>query len=347
MIKSGLFIQCIGKGGTVVEDRQEEIIKQYDFTVKAKYRARGAVILETDKGLRLLKSMEGSEKHLEFVYKMTEKLHENGFTGVDRIVKNKEGTLLSKDGSGNRYIVKEWFQGEECNLKETVCIKRSVKALARCHRILEQNEDLPEGRQKGSSIEETLHRHNREMKRIRTYIRDKTVKNQFETDILNSFEMFYGQAELATGMLEHSSYKKMLEEAGKKKTVVHGNFNQHNILFAGDITAFTNFTKAGIGIQITDLYQFLRKTMEKNQWNPEIGEMMIEAYNSVHPIDKDAMELLYILVLYPEKYWKIINFYYNSKKAWIPVHNIEKLERIRKQEEAKRKFLEKLKGVSF
>ena len=45
---------------------------------------------------------------------------------------------------------------------------------------------------------------------------------------------------------------------------------------------------------------------------------------------------------YPEKLWKIVNFYYNSGKAWIPEKNQEKLDRLLEQEAARKKFLKML-----
>ena len=40
--------------------------------------------------------------------------------------------------------------------------------------------------------------------------------------------------------------------------------------------------------------------------------------------------------------WKIVNFYYNSGKAWIPEKNQEKLDRLLEQEAARKKFLKLL-----
>lgn len=40
-----------------------------------------------------------------------------------------------------------------------------------------------------------------------------------------------------------------------------------------------------------------------------------------------------------EKFWKIVNFYYNNGKAWIPGRNREKLENLLKQEAEKKNFM--------
>lgn len=60
-------------------------------------------------------------------------------------------------------------------------------------------------------------------------------------------------------------------------------------------------------------------------------------------LEKDDYIQLYYRLLYPEKFWKIVNFYYNSGKAWIPDKNLEKLEKICEQEQQKTEFLETFK----
>jgi hypothetical protein len=45
---------------------------------------------------------------------------------------------------------------------------------------------------------------------------------------------------------------------------------------------------------------------------------------------------------YPEKFWKIVNFYNNSRKSWIPGKNAEKLDKLIKQEPEKQKFVDEV-----
>jgi Ser/Thr protein kinase RdoA (MazF antagonist) len=127
--------------------------------------------------------------------------------------------------------------------------------------------------------------------------------------------------------------------------VCHGSYTYHNLLFYGSRTITTNFDKAEVGIQIRDLYDFLRKVMEKNGWEGEIGLDVLSAYGKERSLEKEEKILLYAMLLYPEKYWKLVNFYYNSRKSWISSRNLEKLIRIRAQEENRADFLKELKGV--
>lgn len=104
------------------------------------------------------------------------------------------------------------------------------------------------------------------------------------------------------------------------------------------------FNQMHRGKQMADLYHFMRKVMEKHGWDERLGMAMTEGYNQVLPMDEEDRACLYYLFLYPEKYWKQLNYYYNANKAWTPAKNVEKLRSLKDQQKARGRFLEKIKG---
>ena len=92
------------------------------------------------------------------------------------------------------------------------------------------------------------------------------------------------------------------------------------------VMATVNFDRMHINIQVNDLYLFLRKVMEKNSWNVDLGISLVNAYDRERPMSREEKKYLYILMLFPEKFWKIANHYYNTRKSWTCGRNQEKLE---------------------
>ena len=45
---------------------------------------------------------------------------------------------------------------------------------------------------------------------------------------------------------------------------------------------------------------------------------MIHAYQEVRPLGDAEFENFCIRLAYPEKFWKLANHYFNSRKTWIP-----------------------------
>jgi hypothetical protein len=222
---------------------------------------------------------------------------------------------------------------------------------------------------------ETFDKRNRELKRVKTYIREKRQKNEFELLYLNYYDTFYEQGLTAAERLTSTAYKTLMEEAVRQRCVCHGNYTYHNIIMMKSKTdamsktyvppgwvnrqpltvadlgtgsvpiASTNFEKSFIGLQIFDLYQFIRKVMEKNDWDILYGNNIIEAYDRVKSISREELYILYLLLLYPEKFWKITNYYYNGKKSWVSGRNTQKLGTIGEQNSKKEIFLQKLESI--
>lgn len=122
-------------------------------------------------------------------------------------------------------------------------------------------------------------------------------------------------------------------------TLCHGDYNQHQILNTRKGMATTNFSKCRYDVQAGDLYQFMRKILEKQSWSPGLGMSMLEEYDRICTLDRPAREYLKIRLAYPEKFWKLANHYYNHNKAWIPGKNVEKLRMLISQQQKRDAFL--------
>ena len=156
------------------------------------------------------------------------------------------------------------------------------------------------------------------------------------------FDYFYEDAIKATELIRNSNYGEVFEQSLEVGKACHGNYTYHNVLFMKEGIATTNFEKACQGIQIMDVYQFLRKCMEKTDWNVDFGKAIISGYNDILKMSDQEYNILHCFLLYPEKFWKITNFYYNNKKSWISKRNIQKLTSLQQQSPLKANFLNEL-----
>lgn len=335
------------RGGSTVDDKNEAIFEQYEFKINHMYRARGAWILETDQGLKLYGSLESSISRTEFEDKLLTQIKKNGYPYVDLYVKNKDGEIITKDEKNNCFIIKDWYKGEECNLREKEDLRKAIKNLAYLHRCM-RNLAISETDLEyytSQNLEKLFKKHNNELRRVRTYLKEKKQKNAFELCYLNNFSYFYEQANQAISMLKQSNYLDLLEQAKQSGMVYHGNYTYHHLLFLKEGVATTHFEKAVVGIQVMDFYHFLRKVMEKNNWDLSYAELLLDNYTKEMPLTKEERSIFYILLVYPEKFWKITNCYFNGKKTWISQKNLEKLWNTEKQTREKEEFLKQFKKM--
>jgi CotS family spore coat protein len=320
-----------------VNEQGTNVLEQYDLEVFRTCRGRGAILCETSQGLKLLKECRASSKRVEQEAKLLEALGGEAKLFVDGYVKNKENGLISVDEEETSYILKDWYEGRECSVRDEKEMVQAVRSLAKLHRAMRglslEEEELRSFGQ-AQPLKRVLDKHNRELRRARSYIRNTVQKSEFELCVIRSFERFYGQAEKAFFLLQ--------EQEEPKPGLCHGDFTQHHVLMGRFGTAIVDFSKAAYGVPVSDLYLFMRKMLEKNNWNLTLASSLTEAYEEILPLTGAERRYLYILFLYPEKYWKQINYYYNASKAWIPGRNIGKLTVLEEQFEAREAFLARM-----
>ena len=317
------------------------VLEEYELEVLSIRKGRGMLLVETDKGVKKLVELKGTEAHAEFQNTVQEQLLVKESIKTDNFIRNKEGELFTTDKDNRKYALKEHIEGEECDIKNQQDVALMVKNLARLHKTMELSGcmELKEETYQQDIMKKELEKHNKELRKIRSYIRSRSSISIFETKFLKEFEGFYEEGEKALELLQGSAYKSLCDQSLETGTICHGDYNYHNVIFEKRTVSTINFEKCHVGIQMEDLYHFMRKILEKNNWDKKMGRKMLEEYRSVRRISQEEQENLYIRLMYPEKFWKLANQYYNSNKAWISNKTIEKLETVVMQNEKKREFL--------
>ena len=211
----------------------------------------------------------------------------------------------------------------------------AVKVLARLHNTSKTFPgEIPEMiRRNHNSLTSLCEKHNREMKQVKNYIRNKKKKNNFEMLFAGQCDTFIGKAVAVTEALRNVVCREELYG------FCHGDYNQHSVIFSKRGIAIVGLERFTYDLQIRDLANFVRKMMEKNNWDAELGMTLIRAYSDIHEIKEEEKEYLYFFLAYPEKFWKLANHYSSSPKSWLSERNIEKLEKVISQEEKREAFL--------
>lgn len=317
-----------------MNDRAVGLFDNYEIEILRTTKGRGAILAETGQGWLILKEYGGPAARVEIQEKALLAVREKGFSGAEQLLRNKEGELITYDQERTPYIVKTWPQGRECNLRDVKECQAAVKTLARLHTAMYLPEILEEYHPPVSRLENEYDKHNRELKKVRRYLREKGQKTDFERFLLHNYDFFY---EKAVAALE--DMRKEGVQSDPEGFFCHGDFQHHNLIWQPEGFSVINFEKIVPDNPVRDLYQFLRKLLEKNNWSVSLGLNILTAYETQRILtDQDRRQLFYRFS-YPEKFWKIVNFYYNSGKAWIPGKNKEKLENLLKQENEKMIFL--------
>lgn len=331
-----------------MNDRAVSVLENYEIEVLRTWKGRGAILCESDKGLLILKEYSGPKDKISFQDALLERIREQGVRSVESVLKTKEGELIVYDQDRIPYILKTYFDGRECNVRDTGECVRAVKTLAGLHKASQVEVSTFPGMEYVTEfrMDREYEKHNRELRKVRKYLKEKSQKTNFEIFLLKHYDYFF---ETALQTAEEVCLFMGEEDRKEQPTCIicHGDYQYHNILVENgkECMAVINFEKCVRDNPVRDLYLFMRKLLEKNGWPKELGTLLLDAYNQERTMQPEDYGHLYYRLMYPEKFWKIVNFYYNSGKAWIPGRNMEKLEKLLAQEQDKIEFLENYKST--
>ena len=103
---------------------------------------------ETDSGLKIIREYWGSPGKMERQRQLQLHCREAGFPLVDLVLENQEGQVVTTGEEGIPYIVRDWYQGRECDTRSREDIKKSVRAMADLHTVMvleREDETAPPG----------------------------------------------------------------------------------------------------------------------------------------------------------------------------------------------------------
>lgn len=329
-----------------MNERSLEVLEQYDLEIKDIFHGRGSFICRTDKGRKLLYPFGGSKIRAELLYNLQSKRKALGECFVDIPVLNKEGEFISIDMYGNRFILKDWVETPEWDIGSISELRLALKGLAVFHKAFRldesEREEYSNFTENAESFSVIASKRNREISKVYKYIRTKNNKTDFEFSFLHVAEFFLEQGKTVAKELEAGICDTLNDEAKEKGLFSHGDFSQHEIILFENEAHVIHPEHFICSVQVEDLAHIMRKILEKNDWDINTGMTMIEAYDKEKTLSAAEKKFLYLRLSYPEKFRKLANRYYNSKKTWIAVRQEEKLARLIEQDKKKTLFLEEL-----
>lgn len=151
-------------------------------------------------------------------------------------------------------------------------------------------------------------------------LRKKAMKDRKDFDIeymKNSFDFIQWGRE-ALEYIDAPAYALLVKSAVLEGGVSHCDLTYQNILLeeSNGRVFFTGFESACFELNVYDVANLIRRKMRKCNWDFSIAMKMIEAYDRRRSLSEGEISTLKGILLFPQKFWRIANSYYNMNKAW-------------------------------
>ena len=130
-------------------------------------------------------------------------------------------------------------------------------------------------------------------------------------------------------MLAAQSYEMLylLQRAEQEGAFCHGAYKGESLRVLQDGSlCIGGFDQCEAELPLADLAAYLRRYMKKTEGRREGVTAMIQAFEKHYPLSEKDFLLLQGILLYPEKFLRLINEYYNRRRACISPAMEERLQ---------------------
>lgn len=322
-----------------------QILRAFGLKPKAVKRAFGSHICETNEGLKMVKTVNIPVECLLFIHSAKEHLNRQGFSNIDRFNETDYG-LPYYEYNKNIYVVKNWIDGEECDFTDFDSIKWATEKLANMHVASKGMKPLESSRisNKLGLIPEAFEKHYRELTYMYKKVRKSSRWNDFDILFIKNYNDYIEDAFEAKEVMKESSYSALIKKARDEKVFCHDKFTNHNLQIAKDQMMIINFEHCCYKLPLNDLLRFYEKIMRKCEWDEKKGFEILDIYSRVKGLSNNELRVFYAMMLFPDKYWRLSNQHYNTRRHWMPKIYDVKMNELVHHKEVKKEFLKTLKS---
>lgn len=306
----------------------KEIVKGFGYELKDYTKIRNVYKCMTNDGIKSLREDNRNVDKIEVEYLMKKHLFENGFTTLDLNILDIETKKPYVINSSKGYVMSNWIEGRECDLENDDEMEMAVKNLARLHEcskgFLCPSELMV--RSDIGKLPEFYDKRKKELERIKSKIKKETMKTEVEKKYFSSADLFIDEAKLAQEILDNSKYDKLVKSTLEEKSFCHHDYAFHNIIIDenNDLNVI-DYEYATYEIRVYDIANVIKRSMRKCNWDINKTLVMLEYYDSISKLTKEELEVLFAMLVFPQKLWRIMNRYYNGKKNFSFDLNIQKV----------------------
>lgn len=304
---------------------------------------KDSVRIETGDGPKCVKRFNYGIERLKFIYEVKEYIVKNGFPFIDRFWRAPDGEPYVIHNN-LIYILTDWIDGKECDFDSMADIKKAVESLAQMHHCVKgfSSLDCTKVRTELGKLPATLKKRSEEMLKLKKIA--KKGKNRFDYLYMDNVDSFIEKSLSSLKVVNSPIYERIARKAEEVREVCHRDYSYHNLIIDRQQRLHVvNFDYCCYEIRVYDIVSFLRKIMSECNWNVEVAINVVNWYDTVNKLNEDELEIILALMEFPQKFWRIANRYYNSRRTKPETGYYNKLADIIAEKEFYMDFLKKFK----
>lgn len=288
-------------------------------------RTRTGLLCKTDSGLRELKKARVRKQDILFANDIKKGLYRNGFSGICLFFPALDGQPFYK-WDGTYYLLEEPMpqQNMEEQKPETFLVGAAVLGRMHhcgkgCHSLYARwdKERLPSYFAKRQS----------ELAKIRKRIQRSHGYSPMDLIVLKEYGHFMEKAQQAQVFLAKADYGVLVEKTEEEGGFCHNSFKGDHLRKNEDGNVFVGgFEGCSADVPALDVASYLRRFMRKTDGDIKVLEGMLKAYEDACPLSEQERQLVLAMVIFPDKFMKLMNEFYNKRQVCVSPAMEERLQ---------------------
>ncbi len=288
----------------------------YGLQYKSGKRTRTGLICQTDCGLWELKKARSRKAEIKFANHIKMCLYENGFTQLCLFEQTTNGQPYFEH-NGVVYLLEKCMQGtpleEECaeDFVDGALLMGNMHRCARGFCTKQEHIETP-------TMVTQWQKRWVELLKIKRRIEKQGTYSALDLLILKHYQTFSEQAKRAVQMLQQKEYNSLWQSHQNMGTFCHNHIKGSNLYRQEDGTLWIGgFEHCTADSFLLDLAGYLRRFWRKTDRQKDVLEKMLAAYQTQQPLSDLEKQALYPLIVYPEKFFRLMHEYYNKRQVCV------------------------------
>lgn len=308
----------------MAENINEKVLWEgFGLRPQGRTKTRAGVVFKTSCGPKELRRYLKNAAQADFEGRLRDRLVENGFSETRRLNKARAGDYFFEYG-GSCYILEDYGEGRELDFFDETDIIRAAGLLARFHNAAEGM--VCSGSQPPPLTELYLKRL-RELKKVKKQADGKGSLSPMDITVKKYYAAAADACKLASDLLSGGAYSRISGIAEKNKSVCHNSFKGENITIQeGGAMLLSGYHLSGRGCTALDMAELMRRYIRIPLSTVSGGEKLLAEYTRERELTEDERTVIYALLIYPQKFFRLINENYNRRRSCVSGAMSERLE---------------------
>ena len=298
-------------------DLSEDFFNKLGVEVYDIIPLRKVFVLFTNKGKKILKSINSSKERIRFIDKILNIIKQND-KYILQYCKNSENHIVT-NWKGKSYVLLDMIDGREASFTNPLEVEWCTKALVNFHNA---SENII------SKITEEELKLNKSNNLIYEFLNDLCFiseaervigkfkyKNEFDTLFLANVSKAKNDLNRSINLLSNSSYNEIYSDTNNM-VICHLDLAHHNFIIDENEVNMIDFDYCKVDIRVVDIYNFITKVVKNYAYDKKIINKIISDYSNIHNISEKEEEIIFSLLNYPRDFVSICKDYYLKQKSW-------------------------------